>query len=145
MAIRWRTWSSPIPTASTSCLAMAMEHSARQRRSRPEAPSTYVTTSDFNRDGKRDLAVVNGSANTVSTVFGQGDGTFMLSAPPYATPVGPGSVSAGDFNGDGKPDLAIPTFFGDTTGNTLAILVNGTNGKFAKKTSYLTDRARSAV
>jgi hypothetical protein len=101
--------------------------------------SDYVTSSDFNGDGKADLAVVNESANTVSLLFGAGNGSFTLSIPSYSTRVGPGSVAVGNFNSDGKPDLAIPTFFGIEARSALAILVNGVNGRFTQKVEYATD------
>src|SRR5262249_26365766 len=36
-----------------------------------------VAVSDFNRDGALDLAVANGSGDTVSVFLGNGDGTFQ--------------------------------------------------------------------
>ncbi len=107
--------------------------------------TSFIATADFNGDGKRDLAVVNGGANTVSILFGQGNGSFTLSTPSYSTRVGPGSVSVGNFNGDGKPDLAVPTFFGFGGDSALAILMNGTNGKFTQKVEYATDSRPSAA
>ena len=65
-----------------------------------------MATGDFNGDGKQDLAVTNTTDNTVSILFGRGDGTFQ---PAVAYKVGgsPSGVTVGDFTGDGKPDLAI--------------------------------------
>ncbi len=69
-------------------------------------------TGDFNRDGKRDLAMMRyENVLAVSIFLGDGKGEFsgatMLSEPP--TPV---ALAAGDFNGDGKTDLAIPALTG---------------------------------
>jgi len=36
-----------------------------------------VTAGDFNGDGKTDLAVSDGNGNTISILWGQGDGTFV--------------------------------------------------------------------
>src|ERR1035438_6947382 len=69
-----------------------------------------LAVSDFNNDGKPDLAVtVGGTANNISNIsvlLGNGDGTFR---PPVTSLVGFifGSLAVGDFNLDGKPDLAI--------------------------------------
>src|SRR2546430_10943261 len=37
----------------------------------------FVAVGDFNGDHKLDLAVANGSVNTVSILLGNGDGTFQ--------------------------------------------------------------------
>ncbi|PYJ97764.1 MAG: VCBS repeat-containing protein [Verrucomicrobia bacterium] len=82
----------------------------------------YVVMSDFNGDGKPDLAVANAGSfqeypgdfiawnrdGGVSVLLGKGDGTFETA---ITYDVGrysyPTSVAVGDFNGDGKPDLAV--------------------------------------
>jgi len=88
---------------------------------------TWVVVSDFNGDGKADLAVVNnlGSAN-VSILLGNGDGTFAPAASP-ATGTNPYSAAVGDFNGDGKADLAVANF----SSNTVSILLGNGDGTFA--------------
>ena len=60
---------------------------------------------DFNLDNRADLAVANTTSGTVSTLLGNGDGTFQ--APQTLRP-GPATlgVAVGDFNGDGIQDLA---------------------------------------
>ena len=68
-----------------------------------------IAVSDFNGDGRLDLAVVSHDRN-VSVFSGNGDGT--LQAPVnYAAGSQPVFVVAGDFNGDGKPDLAVANGF----------------------------------
>ena len=72
-----------------------------------------VVTSDFNGDGKLDLAVTDFDDNSVMIVLGNGDGTFEV---PTVVPVGnqPDALVAGDFNRDGKVDVAVANF-GDCT------------------------------
>jgi FG-GAP-like repeat len=68
----------------------------------------YLTTADFNGDGKTDIASVGLNLEIYS---GAGDGSFQKGATyPVVTLGGAASamnVVKGDFNGDGKIDLAI--------------------------------------
>ena len=56
----------------------------------------YYTLTDFNNDGKLDLAAVNSDRDTVSLMLGFGDGLF---AAPQSYPVAgrPFSISVADF------------------------------------------------
>jgi hypothetical protein len=84
---------------------------------------------DFNGDGKADLVVVNQTANTVSVLLGNGDGTYGAKTdfPTGTTPFG---VAVGDFNGDGKPDVAVA----NKGANSLSVLLGNGDGSFAPKT-----------
>ncbi len=61
---------------------------------------------DFNSDGELDLAVVNLNDNTVTILFGNGDGTFSATTSPVIVNQ-PGTMVTADFNGDGRLDFAI--------------------------------------
>jgi VCBS repeat protein len=89
-----------------------------------------VTVSDFDGDGKQDLAVANHSSHSVSVMLGNGDATF-LSAVNYEVGDKPVFVKAGEFNGDGKPDLAVA----NDPGNVSVLLGNG-NGTFQDAVNY---------
>lgn len=72
------------------------------------APSA-IAVSDFNRDGKLDIAVGAGTANLsdILILLGNGDGTFQL-APGYFLAdnyVNGDNIAAVDVNGDGYPDI----------------------------------------
>lgn len=67
-----------------------------------------IAVADFNGDGKPDVALLFEDVSTVSTLLGNGDGTFGA-AVSIPLPAGdePSSIVAGDWNGDGIPDLAV--------------------------------------
>ena len=94
---------------------------------------SFVTTSDFDNDGKRDLVTSNSDANTVSVLLGNGNGTFQSA---IHTSVGnrPVWLGVGDFNVDGKPDVAVTHYFG----NDVGVLLGNGNGTFQTPVYYST-------
>jgi hypothetical protein len=86
-----------------------------------------IVTSDFNGDGKLDLAVTDSGGNAVIILLGNGDGTF---APPATIPVGnqPEAILAADFNNDGKLDLAVANY----ADGTITLLLGNGDGTFTQ-------------
>ena len=85
--------------------------------------SVALAVSDFNDDGKLDLAVGNISSSNVSVLLGNGDGTFQA-AINFGNQLHPQSVAVGDFNADGKPDLALADFTPPGFSGTVSVLLN---------------------
>lgn len=69
---------------------------------------TSVAIADLNGDGKPDLVVSTFWGNSLSILYGNGDGTFQPAATFGVNDFfGPLCVLVGDFNGDGIPDFAV--------------------------------------
>jgi len=95
-----------------------------------------IAVGDFNGDGKPDLVVTNGIADsfadTVSILLGNGNGTLQPAVNFNADPISntsflaPRSVVVADFNGDGKQDLAIALGNDDS----LRVFLGNGNGTF---------------
>jgi len=100
----------------------------------------FAAVGDFNGDGIPDLAVTNGSSNTVSILLGNGDGTFTLKSSP-ATGSTPYFVAVGDFNGDGIPDLSVTNY----SSNRMSILLGKGDGTFTLTSSPATGSAPHEV
>lgn len=90
-----------------------------------------ITAADFNHDGKMDAALANTSANDVSILLGNGDGSF---AAPVDYPVGnfPAAISTADFNRDGNPDLAVVNH----ADSSVSILLGNADGTFQTQVAY---------
>ena len=95
---------------------------------------------DFNGDGKLDLVVTNTGGNTVSILFGRGDGTFNAQVT-HTVGRGPTSVAVADFNGDRTLDLAVV----NDVDNTVSILLGKGDGTFQAPVSYATGETPFAV
>ena len=109
-------------------------------------PVSYVTgfypysvaIGDLNGDGKRDVAVANYDANTVSVLLGNGDGTLSAKTD-FATGDGPSAVAIADMNGDNKPDLVVADF-GPCCSfpGSVSVLLGHGDGIFGVKTDFAT-------
>ncbi|CAF2712982.1 unnamed protein product [Rotaria sp. Silwood2] len=68
----------------------------------------YATLGDFNNDNQVDIAIANNMKDSVTVIFGCGNGTFTN---PEIYPTGQGShpylAAVGDFNNDSRQDLTI--------------------------------------
>jgi hypothetical protein len=86
----------------------------------------YVAVSDFNGDGRPDLAVGNAGSNTVSVLLNTtapGAATASFAAQQtFATDGEPVFIATGDLNGDGRPDLAVV----NSDSATVSVLLNTT-------------------
>ena len=103
--------------------------------------SVYVAVGDFNGDGAKDLAVVNGyfaGSNNVSVLLGNGDGSFQQ-ARNFASGIDPSSVAVGDFNGDGRQDLAVSNaaVVGGVVGSVSVLFGDG-DGAFEAARTFAT-------
>ncbi|HZP62457.1 MAG TPA: FG-GAP-like repeat-containing protein [Terriglobales bacterium] len=97
--------------------------------SSPEA----IAVSDFNNDGRLDLAVTSllGSTNVF---LGNGDGTFRNSA--SIPTIGTLWVIAADFNRDGKSDLAMATLGNNADIAGIYVAFGNGDGTFPSLTFY---------
>ncbi len=90
------------------------------QRASPSEPA------DFNEDGEIDVCVANIDADTVSVLFGNGDGTFT----PSQTIIvgdGPRGIAVLDFDGDGDLDIANT----NANSSNMSLMTNLGNGIFA--------------
>ncbi len=90
-----------------------------------------VVASDLDGDGDLDLVAANFTANSVSVLLGDGDGTFTPHAV-YATGDGPQSVRAADLDGDGDLDLATANY----SSNNVSVLAGNGDGTFAPQATF---------
>jgi len=93
----------------------------------------FVVADDLNGNGIPDLVVSNLLANTVSVLFGNGDGTFQT-AVDYSAGSSPFGMAVGDLNGDGVPDLVVASHNSSTV---LVFLGNG-DGTFQAAQTFAT-------
>ena len=100
------------------------------------ADPRHVVMSDFDGDGRLDVAVVNRSGNSVSVFMNTSSGTGSVSFADrvdIATGSIPMHASVGDVDGDGKADLAVSNY-GSATVSVLRNESTGTgNMGFAAK------------
>jgi hypothetical protein len=87
----------------------------------PINPSS--TQADFNRDGRVDVASLDGaSAGTITVELSNGDGTYQAPLS-YVAGRNPGAIASGDFDGDGWADLVVADSLSGGK-STLSVLLN---------------------
>jgi VCBS repeat protein/type IX secretion system substrate protein len=90
-----------------------------------------IISSDFNGDGKADLAITKTSSSGIAIVLGTGTGSFGAQTS-YTVSGHPNALIGADFNGDGKIDLASTNVFP----NNLSILLGNGTGTFGSSTTF---------
>lgn len=82
-------------------------------------PWGSIGIGDFSGDGTVDIAVANSGSNSVTILFGNGNGTFQPFGARFDTGLCPLGVAVGDFNGNGRLDLAVAARYS----NAVSILL----------------------
>ncbi len=102
-------------------------------------PANLLTV-DLNLDGEADIVSANAKNNTLSILYGKGDGTFRAPLN-IAVPMEPTSLATADFNKDGLPDLVV-----NSRGeNAFVTLLNKGKNSFRRPQRHSTGRVPLAV
>ncbi len=101
---------------------------------------TSVSTGDLNTDGITDVVTTNIGSNSISILFGKGDGTFeqQIRLPVCAAPR---ALVLEDFNGDAMPDLALACSGSDE----VRVMFGHELGTFGVGPSYMLHRAPVSI
>ena len=96
---------------------------------------TSLLAVDLNNDRFLDIVATKSAANSISILFGYGNGNFAHEIT-YSTGMNssPRSISTGDFNNDNRIDLVVANYRSHTIGIYLAF----DHGKFSSMISYST-------
>lgn len=109
-----------------------------------EADPYDVAAADFNRDGRPDLAVANGTAGTISVLLRQASGGFAQEGASLAAGSGTTSLAVADFDSDGRLDLASANFVIPGATGTV-FLRNPVSGFTHEPPAYSIDGANSVA
>ncbi len=90
----------------------------------------FITTADFNRDGKPDLAVANFGGSSIAVLMGTGDGNFQQPVTFVVAGHEPFAIAAADLNGDGIPDLVASNHSITSQGGSISVSLGSGNGTF---------------
>jgi hypothetical protein len=104
-----------------------------------------VVAGDFNGDGKPDLAVADLYYSRIFLLSGNGNGNFAVGIP-LSAGLAPIALASSDLNHDGKLDLVVVNgSSGNTTGQSVTVLLGNGNGSFGVPLSYPTGASPYAV
>jgi hypothetical protein len=92
-----------------------------------------LAATDFNGDGKMDLAVANAGSDSVTVLLGDGAGGFSPApGSPFSAGPSPTALIVADFNGDGRPDIAVGSAY-----QKLGVYLGTGDGTFALASDFL--------
>jgi uncharacterized repeat protein (TIGR01451 family) len=97
-----------------------------------------IAVGDFDRNGKTDIAIANGSG--VSILLGNGDASFQQPVN-YTANAAAYFVTLGDFNGDGKTDLVTA----NPANNNISVFLGKGDGSFQPPVNYSTGSGPNSV
>jgi len=101
---------------------------------------TSVATADFNQDGFTDLITTNIANNSLSLLFGNGDGTFKDQVQIEAAKE-PRALALDDYNRDGFVDLAVACAGSDQ----VVIFLGLANGHFGLGQRYTVNKVPVSI
>jgi hypothetical protein len=107
--------------------------SPRNFPSAADLGASAILAADLNGDGKSDLLVMNGAANDVSVLYGNGNATFKK-AQNWTVGSLPSAIAVADFNGDGIPDFVTANYLGDD----VTVVLGLQNSSFASGRDVVT-------
>lgn len=96
-----------------------------------------IVVADFNRDGRKDVALTNSGQN----LEGKSVAVYLNTGRTFAAPVyytvgaGPIGIIAADFDNDGDPDLAVANH--QSVPGTVSVLINKGNGTFNAAVNFV--------
>ena len=101
---------------------------------------TSITTADFNQDGLTDLIVTNIGNDSLSILFGNGDGSFKEQQQ-LRVSVEPRALTLSDYNGDGRTDIAVACAGSDQ----VVLLLGLAGGRFSEGPRYPVQRTPISI